>query len=96
VAADYEKLRAICRFLQRTKTAAEIKAIALDAFQKVQDGVQLTSVSFEGGQGSGQISCDPSVLLNACEDVLLALGETLSVPQPSVVFTSFCGSPIRT
>jgi hypothetical protein len=89
VASDYDKRVALTRFLQRSKTVAEIKALADQAFADLQSGVSLTSVNFEGGGASGQISLDPATFLIACEDALLALGETSSVPQSAVIFTSF-------
>lgn len=96
MSAEYDKLVATRRFLQREKTIDEIKEIARLAFGDIQTGVKLTNVSFEGGSGSGQVSCEPHILLNACEDALTALGEPTAVAQPAVVFQQFSGNILQT
>lgn len=94
MASDNDKIVAIRRFLKRTKSPSEIQAIAVDAFAKMQDGVTVTSLSFEGGSTGAQINCNPELLLSACEDVLVELG--VSKPALTTIFPKFSGQMIET
>jgi hypothetical protein len=88
--SDADKRLAASRYLRRTKTADEIRLIADQAFSDIQAGKTVTSVSFEGGATSSIENCNPTILLNACEDVLDELGVTDSAPSVSQsIFTRF-------
>jgi hypothetical protein len=92
--SDRDKTASVIAFLRRTKNQAQIEQLAVDAFAAVQSGVVLTSVSFEGGSGTGLVEFSPSLLLQACEFLLAELAGT--APVSRVVFAQFSGSPIRT
>jgi hypothetical protein len=95
--SDADKIVAITRYLARTKTADEIFLIADQAFRDIQAGKTVTTVSFEGGAVSSIVNCDPTVLLNACEDVLNQLGVTNALPSGSQsIFTRFGRVNIQT
>lgn len=97
MADDYSKLVAIKRYIRRKLSAAEIKILADKAFADVQAGIKVTSTGFEGGNVSGIDICDPSLILQACEDVLVDLGETGAVAAGSrVVFSDYSGGFIGT
>ncbi len=76
MASDFDKQVSLQWYLTNYKTQAEIEQIAADAFAAMISGKTVTTVSFEGGSTSSQITCDPSVLLAACQGALSDLGVT--------------------
>lgn len=73
--ADPMQQATLERFLARalrenTKTLADIKALALEAFARQSDGTTVVEVTFEGGATRLAVNCPPSVLLAACENVI--------------------------
>lgn len=67
---DPGKIAAAVSFLKRTKSQAEIEALAVTAFAAVQTGKVVTTAHFEGGGVSATIDFFPGDLLNACETAL--------------------------
>jgi len=63
----------IKRFLQRTRTLAEIKAISEKAFSAVLNGedmIAITSSGFDGGNGAGQLVVSASQIGTICEEII--------------------------
>ena len=76
------------RFLSRTQTIAEIKAISAKAHAAIlagEDMVAITSSGFDGGSGSGQLVVSAAVIGEVCED-LIAEREGDAAPR-NVIFT---------
>lgn len=89
---DPNKVAAAVSFLKRTKSQAEIQAIALTAFTAMQDGSKVTSVHFEGGGAAATIYFDPGDLLTACETALAQIAATQggdNTQNTRVVFPDF-------
>lgn len=67
------RITAISRFLRRTKSRAELEALALATFTNASSPVTLTSLGFEGGTGTGVVTMEPAELLAAIEQTLSEL-----------------------
>jgi hypothetical protein len=59
---------------------AALKQLARDAFSEATDTVTLTSTSFEGGAGSGQITFDKMILLVALNELIAERDSTYVAP----------------
>ena len=64
------KLSGIKSFLRRTKTTAELEALAASTFASATEEVVITSIGTEGTSSSGQVSMPKWLLLEAIEDLL--------------------------
>ena len=64
------KLSGIKSFLRRTKTTAELEALAASTFASATEEVVITSIGTEGASSSGQVSMPKWLLLEAIEDLL--------------------------
>ena len=64
------KLSGIKSFLRRTKTTAELEALALATFASATEEVVITSLGSEGASSSGQVSFPKWLLLQAVEELL--------------------------
>lgn len=64
------KLSGIKSFLRRTKTTAELEALAVTAFASASEPVTITSIGTEGTSSSGQVTMPGHELLQAIEEVL--------------------------
>jgi hypothetical protein len=92
-----EDLNALTRWLIRTKSTDEIKEIAETAAADMLAGKDVTSVSFEGGSGSITRIVDASTILAACEDALVALGDSTATSTRSrSIFTNFGVQTLQT
>jgi len=67
--ADARIINGMKRFLSKVEVESVYRE-ALSAYQERATEVVITSVSFDGGGSSGQISGDPLELMDACEDIL--------------------------
>ena len=64
------KLSGIKSFLRRTKTTAELEALAASTFTSATEEVTITSIGTEGTSSSGQVTMPKWLLLQAIEDLL--------------------------
>jgi hypothetical protein len=64
------KVSGIKSFLRRTKTTAELEALAASTFASATDEVTITSIGTEGTSSSGQVTMPKWLLLEAIEDLL--------------------------
>jgi hypothetical protein len=64
------KVSGIKSFLRRTKTTAELEALAASTFATATDEVTITSIGTEGTSSSGQVTMPKWLLLEAIEDLL--------------------------
>ena len=64
------KLSGIKSFLRRTKTTAELEALAASTFASATEEVTITSIGTEGTSSSGQVTMPKWLLLQAIEDLL--------------------------
>lgn len=64
------KVSGIKSFLRRTKTTAELQALAASTFASATDEVTITSIGTEGTSSSGQVTMPKWLLLEAIEDLL--------------------------
>lgn len=89
---DAEKKDTCRRFLRREYAGklADLKNLARSVFADASEEVALTTASFEGGSGGGQIKFDKMTLLAAIEDVIAELDPSYVSPLPQ-----FSGSVIR-
>lgn len=69
------KSAGIKRYLRRTKSIEELKAIADSCFGKATEEVVILNTSAEGGSAGGEVSMPAGILLLAVEEVLAELGE---------------------
>jgi hypothetical protein len=67
---DLDKISGVKSFLRRTKTTAELEALALATFASATEEVVITSLGSEGASSAGQISFPKWLLLQAVEDIL--------------------------
>lgn len=67
---DLDKISGVKAFLRRTKTTAELEALALATFASATEEVVITSLGSEGASSAGQISFPKWLLLQAVEDIL--------------------------
>lgn len=79
--ADYNQLATIKSYLLMTYSGAEgiatLKALATSTFAAATETVVLTTLSFEGGSGSGEMNCPKGLLLQAIMEVLQQLDPTI-------------------
>jgi hypothetical protein len=73
---DAQKISGVKSFLRRTKTTAELEALAASTFASATEEVIITSIGTEGSSTSGQVSFPRWLLLQAVEE-LLAEGASL-------------------
>ncbi len=89
---DHQKVSGVKSFLRRTKTAAELQALAATTFASATEEVVITSIGTEGTSSSGQVSFPKWLLLAAIEELL---AEGASPRQLStIVDRSFYPSPL--
>ena len=67
---ELDKISGVKSFLRRTKTTAELEALALSTFASATEEVVITSIGTEGTSSSGQVSFPKWLLLQAIEDLL--------------------------
>ena len=67
---DLDKISGVKSFLRRTKTTAELEALALATFASATEEVVITSLGSEGASSAGQISFPKWLLLQAVEELL--------------------------
>jgi hypothetical protein len=82
---DLDKISGVKSFLRRTKTTAELEALALATFASATEEVVITSLGSEGASSAGQISFPKWLLLQAVEE-LLSEGTT---PRQLGTFANF-------
>ena len=82
---DLDKISGVKSFLRRTKTTAELEALALATFASATEEVVITSLGSEGASSSGQVSFPRWLLLQAVEE-LLAEG---TAPRQLGTFANF-------
>ena len=69
-----------------------LRAMRDKVVEEIADGVTLTSISFEGGAGSGQTNRNPQVLLSAIMEVL---GHKEGTGDPMGYQADFSGRMMR-
>jgi hypothetical protein len=67
---DAQKISGVKSFLRRTKTTAELEALAASTFASATEEVIITSIGTEGSSTSGQVSFPKWLLLQAVEELL--------------------------
>jgi len=67
---DLDKISGVKSFLRRTKTTAELEALALATATSAMEEVTITSLGSEGASSSGQITFPKWLLLQAVEELL--------------------------
>ena len=67
---DLDKIAGVKSYLRRTKTVAELEALADSAFASASEEVVITSIGTEGSSTSGQVSFPKWLLLQAIEEIL--------------------------
>ena len=67
---ELDKISGVKSFLRRTKSNAELEALALSTFASATEEVVITSIGTEGTSSSGQVSFPKGLLLQAIEDLL--------------------------
>ena len=67
---DLDKNSGVKSYLRRTKTTAELQALADAAFLSASEEVTITSISGDGTASSGQVSFPKWLLLQALEEIL--------------------------
>ena len=67
---DLDKISGVKSYLRRTKTTAELEALADSAFASASEEVVITSISGDGTASSGQVSFPKWLLLQALEEIL--------------------------
>ena len=67
---DLDKISGVKSYLRRTKTTAELEALAVSAFASASEEVVITSISGDGTASSGQVSFPKWLLLQALEEIL--------------------------
>jgi hypothetical protein len=67
---DLDKIAGVKSYLRRTKTTAELQALADAAFLSASEEVTITSISGDGTASSGQVSFPKWLLLQALEEIL--------------------------
>jgi hypothetical protein len=72
---DPVKSAGVKKYLRRTKSIEELKALADACFGKAVEEVVILNTAAEGGSAGGEVSMPAGILLNAIEEVLAELGE---------------------
>ena len=67
---ELDKISGVKSFLRRTKSNAELEALALSTFASATEEVVITSIGTEGTSSSGQVSFPRWLLLQAVEELL--------------------------
>ncbi|MFZ4597812.1 MAG: hypothetical protein ACOYNN_04130 [Terrimicrobiaceae bacterium] len=67
---EAQKIAGVKSFLKRTKSTAELEALAITAFSAASEEVVITSINSEGAGTSGTISFPKWLLLQAIEECL--------------------------
>lgn len=67
---DQQKIAGIKRFLARTKTTAELQALAASTFASATDEVTITTHNTDGAGASGVVNLPKWLLLQAVEEIL--------------------------
>ena len=67
---DLDKISGVKSFLRRTKTTAELEALALATFASATEEVVITSLGSEGASSSGQMNFPKWLLLQIIEELL--------------------------
>jgi hypothetical protein len=67
---ELDKISGVKSFLRRTKSNAELEALALSTFASATEEVVITSIGTEGTSSSGQVSFPKWLLLQAVEELL--------------------------
>jgi hypothetical protein len=72
---DPVKSAGVKKYLRRTKSVEELKALADSCFGKAVEEVIIINTAADGGSAGGEVSMPAGILLNAIEEVLADLGE---------------------
>jgi hypothetical protein len=67
---ELQKISGVKSYLRRTKTTAELEALADTAFASASEEVVITTISGDGATSSGMISFPKWLLLQAIEEIL--------------------------
>lgn len=89
---DYSGIK---RFLRRTLTVAEIKALSAKAHAAIlagKDVVAITSSSFDGGSGAGTLQASAVDVGRICEELIEDIDGTISAPRQIGVRVDFATS----
>jgi hypothetical protein len=93
------ELAGIRKFLKRTKTLAELQAMATALFASAESEVVITSTGFEGGSTSGQAKrYSKADILNLVEDLIEDLApsaEPTKVRSAGMVYADWSEAPAR-
>ena len=93
------ELAGIRKFLKRTKTLAELQAMATALFASAESEVVITSTGFEGGSTSGQAKrYSKADILNLVEDLIEDLApsaEPTKVRSAGMVYADWSEAPVR-
>jgi hypothetical protein len=93
------ELAGIRKFLKRTKTLAELQAMATALFASAESEVVITSTGFEGGSTSGQAKrYSKADILNLVEDLIEDLDpseEPTKVRSAGMVYADWSEAPAR-
>jgi hypothetical protein len=94
------ELAGIRKFLKRTKTLAELQAMATALFASAESEVTITSTGFEGGSTSGQAKrYSKADILNLVEDLITELtptaGDEAPMARSAMVFADWSGVQAR-
>lgn len=103
MADEFAQQRALENFLRRslaatppTKTRAEIEALAVEAFARMNDGTTIIETVIEGGTTRALVNCAPHVLLAACETILAETDPANPVGTRAPIYADFSGGRIET
>ena len=81
---DLDKISGVKSFLRRTKTTAELEALALATFASATEEVVITSLSSDGTGTGGQVSFPKWLLLQVCEEILAESGGRKLMSYPDM------------
>lgn len=90
--SDAEQKDTCRRFLRREYAGKleDLRQLSRSVFEDASEEVALTTASFEGGSGGGQIKFNKMTLLTAIEDVIEEIDPSYVSPLPR-----FSGSVLR-
>ena len=82
---DPVKSAGVKKYLRRTKSVEELKALADSCFGKAVEEVIIINTAADGGSAGGEVSMPAGILLNAIEEVLADLGEAPLRPDGTII-----------
>ena len=87
---DPNKSAGVKRYLRRTKSVEELKALADACFGKAIEEVVIINTAAEGGSAGGEVSMPAGILLNAVEEVLLDMGVVPTDANGMIISRQLC------